>query len=92
MDILEFYKNNKIDMDFDEHFYAARYPETKDFYQPYCKHNNIDDKHRLFFHYAMYGKKMFFYKNLEEKMLKIKLEQKKRGRDDIDIDSINFNF
>ena len=53
--IEEFYQKNKVDADFDEVFYQNNYPATKDFYQPYCKENNIDDKHRLYFHYMMYG-------------------------------------
>jgi hypothetical protein len=49
-------QNPHIDPDFDELFYAEAYPETKDFYQPYCDKNNISDRHRLFFHYSQYGK------------------------------------
>jgi hypothetical protein len=55
MDIVEFYKTHKVDDDFDEVFYSEQYPETKDFYQPYCKNNSIDDRLRLFFHYFYYG-------------------------------------
>lgn len=56
MDIIEFYKNNKLDINFDEVLYQEQSPETKNFYQPYCRNNNIDDKHRLYFHYRLYGK------------------------------------
>jgi hypothetical protein len=53
--IKEFYEQNNIDASFDPKFYQSIYPETKDFYQPYCKQNNIDDAHRLFYHYKKYG-------------------------------------
>ena len=56
MDILTFYQSHKINKDFDEILYQSRYPETLGFYQPYCNENNIDDKHRLYFHYHLYGK------------------------------------
>ena len=49
MDIAEFFKTNTVDEDFDEVFYQTNHPETKNFYQPYCKENNIDDKNRLYF-------------------------------------------
>lgn len=52
--IEEFYQKNKLDNSFNEKKYLLLYPETKDFYQPYCKQNNIDDKHRLYFHYKIY--------------------------------------
>ncbi len=52
MEINTFYKTNKVDKDFDEVRYQKEFPETKDFYQPYCKNNQIDDKHRLYFHYV----------------------------------------
>jgi len=38
-----FYQKNKVEPNFDENFYQTRYPETKDFYQPYCKNENIDN-------------------------------------------------
>jgi len=50
----EFYKTNQVPKDFDETLYSATYPETKGFYQPYCEDNGIDEKHRLYFHYAHY--------------------------------------
>ncbi len=48
MDIIEFYKTHTVDDDFDEKLYQQQHPEIKDFYQPYCQENGIDDKHRLF--------------------------------------------
>jgi hypothetical protein len=54
MTIEEFYKDHEIDDDFDEIFYQKSYTETESFYQPYCLANNIDDKHRLFFHWYLY--------------------------------------
>jgi GR25 family glycosyltransferase involved in LPS biosynthesis len=65
MEIKQFYETNTIENDFDEIFYQKEYPKTKQFYQPYCKNNNIDDKHRLYYHYKLYGENK--YKNLEEK-------------------------
>ena len=53
--IEEFYEQNNIDTSFDPKFYESIYPETKDFYQPHCQQNNIDDNHRLFYHYKNYG-------------------------------------
>ena len=52
--IEDFYKTNQVPKDFDETLYSAIYPETKGFYQPYCDDNGIDEKHRLYFHYANY--------------------------------------
>lgn len=62
MDINEFYKNNVVDKDFNEVFYQEQHPQVKDFYQPYCTENSIDDKHRLYFHYVQYGDKVKFDK------------------------------
>jgi hypothetical protein len=55
-DINEFYKIHKINNSFDEVLYKKTYPETENFYQPYCKDNFIDEKHRLYFHYYLYNK------------------------------------
>jgi len=54
-----------VEEDFDAKLYAHLYPETKEFYQPYCRKNNISDKTRLFFHYKKYGEKASYHKNLE---------------------------
>lgn len=54
-----------VEEDFDAKLYAKLYPETKNFYQPYCKNNNINNKTRLFFHYKKYGEKASYHKNLE---------------------------
>jgi len=59
MDIVEFYKHNDVDYDFDENYYLDKYPETKNFYEPYCTNNNINNKQRLFFHYIQYHQKKF---------------------------------
>jgi hypothetical protein len=69
MTIEQFYTDQIIDNDFDEIFYSQEYPVTQDFYQPHCKISNIDDKHRLFYHYKTYGNTN--YKNLLEKNHKI---------------------
>ena len=55
--IEEFYSTNKVDEDFDEVFYSKLYPETKDFYQPYCIEKTIHEKHRLYMHWALFGRK-----------------------------------
>lgn len=52
--IEEFYKFNNVDESFNEKLYLEIHPETAGFYQPYCQQNNIDDKHRLYFHYRNY--------------------------------------
>jgi hypothetical protein len=59
--IEEFYKSHKIDENFNEVLYQEQYPETLDFYQPYCQQNNIDDKHRLYFHYKKYHHNIKIY-------------------------------
>ena len=59
-DIVTFYKNNKINNNFDEVLYKVVYPETIDFYQPYCRDNSIDDKHRLYFHMFVRKKPLLF--------------------------------
>ena len=50
LSIEEFFITHNVDPNFDEILYESKYPETKEFYQPYCKINNIDDKHRLYYH------------------------------------------
>lgn len=52
--IEEFYKTNIVPLSFNEKFYANRFLETKEFYQPYCIDNNIDEKHRLYYHYKLF--------------------------------------
>lgn len=63
--IEEFYESNTIDPDFDELFYKKEYPETDQFYQPYCLEHHIDDKKRLFYHYIFYAPSNF--KNYNDK-------------------------
>jgi hypothetical protein len=65
MNIEEFYTDQTIDIDFDEIFYTKEYPDTINFYQPYCQQSGIDEKHRLFYHYKIYG--YTNYKNELEK-------------------------
>lgn len=55
--IEEFYIHNKVDADFDEVSYLISNPSVVDFYQPHCRDHNICDKHRLYFHYRLYGDK-----------------------------------
>jgi hypothetical protein len=54
-----------IDKEFDEVFYQQEYPETLNFYQPFCTENNITERKRLFYHYKLYGSNNF--QNLKEK-------------------------
>lgn len=54
-DIIEFYESHSIPPEFDVEFYKKANPETKDFYQPICKNLGINDAHRLFYHYSLYG-------------------------------------
>jgi hypothetical protein len=67
MDILEFYKNNSIDidLDFDEHFYQNEYPDLSGYWLPWAKDNGFSDKQRLFHHYYLHGKKEGRFPNLE---------------------------
>jgi SAM-dependent methyltransferase len=55
-DIIKFYEVFTVDENFDEITYQKKYSEVKDFYQPVCKQNGIDDKHRLYFHWYVYKK------------------------------------
>lgn len=52
--IQEFYQKYIVDPDFDEIKYLDQNPDVKDFYQPICQQEGIDDKHRLFYHYSIY--------------------------------------
>tara|TARA_R110000868_G_scaffold554_3_gene4107 strand:- start:446 stop:871 length:426 start_codon:yes stop_codon:yes gene_type:complete len=55
IDIEDFYKNNKCNQFFDELNYQNLYPESSQFYQPYCKDSNISEKQRLYFHWVSFG-------------------------------------
>lgn len=59
MDLLEFYKNNliEIDADFDEYFYQKEYPDLSGYWHPWAKDNGFSEKQRLFHHYYLHGKK-----------------------------------
>jgi len=50
-----FYETNQINHSFNFIEYAKLNPQTNNFCQPYCIDNNIDDLHRLYYHYAAYG-------------------------------------
>jgi mannosyltransferase OCH1-like enzyme len=78
--IEEFYKSHKIDENFNEVLYQEQYPETREFYQPYCKNNNIDDKHRLYFHYVNYGSCDF--EKIQKKHQSILKNKNKKNQDD----------
>lgn len=56
--IEQFYDLYPLDEGFDEVEYIKNFPEAKNFYQPHCKHNNISDKKRLYFHFRNYVEKM----------------------------------
>lgn len=64
--IIEFYKYNILDEEFDDEFYQKNYPETINYYQPFCLQNNLSEKQRLFHHYILYGKKSGYLKNLKD--------------------------
>lgn|GEM_PF-7134864 len=64
----------EVDPDFDVVFYQNTYPETHDFYQPYCAENGIDDRQRLFYHYVNHGVEGRYFKSLAH-MLVEKLRQ-----------------
>ena len=58
MDLLEFYRNNSIDidLDFDEYFYQEEYPDLSGYWSPWAKDNGFSEKQRLFHHYYLHGK------------------------------------
>lgn len=53
-----FYKKHSLEDSFDEINYAKHNPNLVEFYQPYCKDHGISDKHRLFYHWFLYGDKL----------------------------------
>ena len=61
MDIVNFYKQNTVDKSFNHIAYQQHNPKTNDFYQPYCKDHNIDEQHRLYFHYKMHNTENFLF-------------------------------
>lgn len=63
MDIIEFYKYNHVEEDFDEIFYANKYPECSNYYQPFCEQIGLDERHRLYHHYYFWGKQGGYLKN-----------------------------
>ena len=69
MDLVEFYKNNsiEIDLDFDEFFYQEEYPDLSGYWHPWAKDNGFSDKQRLFHHYYLHGKKEGRFPNAEYK-------------------------
>lgn len=77
MNIEEFYSNNTIDPYFNHVKYAQKHPDTQDFYQPYCFNHNIDDKHRLFFHYVQYNKRATHH--LDYSLVKEPLDIRSKG-------------
>ena len=84
MDLLEFYKNNsiEIDLDFDEIFYQNEYPDVSGYWQPWAKDNGFSEKQRLFHHYYLYGKNQGRLRNSEQKKNYRKSEKILRGRDE----------
>lgn len=79
-DIVSFYKEYRVDDDFDAEFYNSEYPTTYKFYQPFCRENNISDRERLFFHWYRDGKKIGLYKNqhYKSKMFEPKISLRKK--------------
>jgi hypothetical protein len=79
--IEEFYQYNQIDESFDAVSYLSRYPYVSQFYQPHCRDNNISEKHRLYYHYMMYGEKdVPFMKETEnsQKINEVHTKQEKK--------------
>jgi len=70
MDLLEFYKNNliEIDSDFDEIFYQNEYPDLSGYWSPWAKDNGFSEKQRLFHHYYLHGKKEGRLCNMQAKI------------------------
>ena len=66
LSIVEFYKTNSVEESFDEKFYQNAHPDSKNFYQPFCSDSGIDDRHRLYYHYYLYGKNFGFVHNLQD--------------------------
>lgn len=64
--IREFFQDHQVDKDFDDKFYAKQYPHLEEYHQPFCKEHNIDDRHRLFFHWYYHGEVEETCKNIEE--------------------------
>lgn len=85
-DIVEFYRHNDLDPKFDHEHYRKKYPETNGYYQPFCKLNGIDERHRLYFHWHLYGSKADY------EMFKpdITKSLEKLNNDTHDIDSVIF--
>jgi hypothetical protein len=75
MDLVEFYKNNSIDidLDFDEHFYQNEYPDLSGYYLPWAKDNGFSERQRLFHHYYLYGKKEGRFSSLKDKIAQDKI-------------------
>ena len=65
----EFYLSNIVDENFSEVLYAKMFPETSDFYQPYCKNHNIGEKERLYYHYSLFGAEGYTYHNDDNALL-----------------------
>ena len=55
-DIKTFYEKNIVPHDFDCEVYKKQFNNLESFYQPYCIDNNIDENHRLYYHYYFYSK------------------------------------
>jgi hypothetical protein len=75
MDIVEFYKNNPIEIDsnFDEVYYQNKYPDLSGYYLPWAKNNGFSEKQRLFHHYYLYGKKEGRFISLKDEIKKSKI-------------------
>jgi hypothetical protein len=86
MDIVEFYRKNSVEKQFDEEFYLSQNNDLNKFYQPYCKNNKITERQRLFYHYVFFGKKNGMFKNKDEKKRhreeRLASRKRLRGRDE----------
>jgi hypothetical protein len=85
MNIVDYFKENAVEHDFDEEFYNKEYSIPDEFYGPDCMKFQISERKRLFYHYILFGKRFGLAKNQMEKLKKIeerrREESRLRGRD-----------
>ena len=65
-DIKQFYTQKDIDPEFDYLFYMESYPDVLPFLLDYCLKHKIDDRHRMYFHWHLYGRTLGRFQNKKE--------------------------
>ena len=55
LSIFEFYEKFELDDAFDHESYLAKNPKLAGFYLGPARRKGLSDKHRLYFHYMVYG-------------------------------------